>query len=235
MSYFFIKNWKQTSLKTPIELYGSLELQTYAENPQLNAPQNKTILLVGGVHGDEPEGVILAQECLNWLKTQTQLKNWLLIPCLNIDGFNQKTRGNAQGVDLNRNYPSKNWSADYEQARYNPGPSPASENETQAVVELIKSFKPRLIIHCHSWQPCIVLSGPMDLIEAQYLSESTGYKIVPDIGYPTPGSLSSYGWYDQKIPIICTEEQEHSDLKQTWPRFSTGLKKVFELNQDTDF
>lgn len=234
MSYFCIKNWRQTALKSSIELYGSSELKAYVENPHLNAPQNKVILLIGGVHGDEPEGVTLAESCLDWLKTQ-KLNNWLLIPCLNIDGFKQNHRTNSQGVDLNRNYPSKNWSPDYEKDRYYPGKAPGSELETKAVIELIEKFRPKLVIHCHSWQPCIVLSGPEGMKEAKYLSDSTGYKIVPDIGYPTPGSLSSYGWHDQKIPIICTEEQEHIDVSLTWPRFATGLKKVFQDNSDTDF
>ena len=234
MSFFYMKSWKQTELNSDIELYGSPELQTYVENPHLNAPQNKILLLIGGVHGDEPEGVILAEHCLEWLKTQN-LTNWLLIPCLNVDGYNSNTRVNSQGVDLNRNFPSKNWALSPSKDRYFSGINPGSELETKAVVDLINIFQPRLIIHCHSWKPCIVLSGPQDMKEARYLSESTGYDIVPDIGYPTPGSLSSYGWIDKKIPIICTEEQEHSDLTQTWPRFATGLKKVFQDNSDADF
>ena len=33
----------------------------------------------------------------------------LFIPCLNPDGMSKNTRTNSNGVDLNRNFPTKNW------------------------------------------------------------------------------------------------------------------------------
>ncbi len=222
---FTLEAWKRTAVGTPIALYASAQLAEL-EN-------QKPILLMGGIHGDEPEGVRLAQDTLAWLKecvrNQVAVAPWICIPCLNVDGFAKGTRVNARGVDLNRNYPAKDWSPEYGQDRYFPGPSPASEPEIQGVVELIQRFRPRLVIHCHSWQPCIVAAGELARKDALRLSKSSGYEYREEIGYPTPGSLSRYGWYDNQIPIICIEEQDGlPDLSTIWPRFEKGMKSIFQ-------
>ncbi|MCB0407145.1 MAG: succinylglutamate desuccinylase/aspartoacylase family protein, partial [Bdellovibrionales bacterium] len=206
-----------------IELYHS---------PQMKLESGfSPILMMGGVHGDEPEGVALAEGLLRWLTENTTKirQNWILIPCLNIDGYsaNPRTRTNGNGVDLNRNYPASNWSPESKGERYYPGPSPGSEPETQAIVQLMKLTQPKFMIHFHSWEPMIVLTGPPNLKEAHYLSESCGYKIEGNVGYPTPGSLSHYGWVDQKTPIICIEEQEKlKDLSVVWPHFKKGFEDI---------
>src|SRR5690606_10035972 len=139
---------------------------------------------------------------------------------------NQRVNGN--GVDLNRNYPSKNWQPDFSEDRYYPGPRAGSEPEIAALIRLIERTRPRLIIHCHSWHPSIVLSGPSELNDAKYLSQASGYEIQASIGYPTPGSLSEYAWADRKIPVICIEEQDHIELSLVWPRFKAGIQRIFQ-------
>ncbi len=186
---------------------------------------------MGGIHGDEPEGVELAEKSLQWLKSQLpeSIAPWILIPCLNVDGFKNNSRVNGRGVDLNRNYPSSNWSSAFEKERYFPGKSPASEPEVQGVVELIQIFKPRLIIHCHSWEPCVVCTGKPGWKDAERLAAASGYNLQEDIGYPTTGSLSQYGWHDNKIPVICIEERDGvTDLTPIWPRFENGISAVFK-------
>lgn len=219
-----LKCWKKTALGTPIVLAAS--------GPLDDLQGSRPILLMGGVHGDEPEGVRLAEETLRalltWQKKGAPLGSWLLIPCLNVDGYKANTRVNSNGVDLNRNYPSRDWSPKADKPRYFPGPAAASELETQGVVELIQRFRPRLLIHCHSWNPCIVATGPDAQNAGQAFADSSGYNLVPEIGYPTPGSLSRYGFHDLGIPVICIEEQEQQkDLNSIWPRFEVSMKKVF--------
>ncbi|MCB0411505.1 MAG: murein peptide amidase A, partial [Bdellovibrionales bacterium] len=119
------------------------------------------------------------------------------------------------------------WSTEYKEPRYFPGTHPSSEPETESLVQLIAEVRPRLIIHCHSWHPSIVVSGPEGLVEAEALSTASGYKLSFDIGYPTPGSLGEYAWKDLGIPVICIEEQEHIDLKLVWPHFSKAMEFIF--------
>jgi predicted deacylase len=189
------------------------------------------LLFIGGVHGDEPEGVELAQKFLSWLQKNNNpaLRSWILIPCLNVDGFGRKQRTNGKGVDLNRNFPSADWSPAFEQARYYPGPSPASEPEVQALCQLIETRRPEVIFHFHSWKPCVVYTGIPGKIWAERASGNSGYEVREDIGYPTPGSLGQYGWLNHQTPVICIEEQEHTPLLEVWPRFAAGLQNLLRL------
>ena len=226
--YFATPCWKKTSLGSAIELYSSHPLTEFTKNRPL-----RPILLMGGVHGDEPEGVRLAQDTLQFLKKMTDAREdltpWILIPCLNVDGYRLKQRTNGRGVDLNRNYPASDWSNAHEKPRYNPGPHAASEIEVQGIVELIETTGPRLLIHCHSWKPCIVATGSSSKKDAARLAQSSGYESVDEIGYPTPGSLSRYGWIDHGIPVICIEEQDGvGDSAAIWPRFEKAIFDIFK-------
>ncbi len=220
MQYIELPDWARSAKNRAIPLYKS--------SPNVTKP----ILLIGGVHGDEPEGVWLADSTLEWLKSDTASEGktrvpWVLIPCLNPDGFTAKTRVNGNNVDLNRNYPSHDWSAKFSKDRYYPGPHAASEPEIQSLVRLIEEVRPRLIIHCHSWHPCIVCTGEPGMVAARALAESSGYEVKSEIGYPTPGSLSCYGWHDKQIPVICIEEVEGCAREDVWPHFAAGMKKIF--------
>lgn len=218
---FHQTSWATTSQGTSIELYKkSHSLSDFSERP---------ILFIGGVHGDEPEGVRLAEEFLHWLKQEeatdsARLRPWILIPCINPDGYGKNQRTNANGVDLNRNFPCRDWSPEAKAPRYYPGPSPGSEREVQALVKLIEDEKPQLIVHFHSWEPCVVYTGAPGKQAAEILATGTGYEAREDIGYPTPGSLGQYGWIEHQIPVICIEEQEHIDLNLVWPHFKPGLE-----------
>lgn len=225
---FHQTSWAQTSLGTSLELYKkSHSLSDFSEAP---------ILFIGGVHGDEPEGVRLAQELLAWLQTQESesssvLRPWILIPCLNPDGYSRNERTNANGVDLNRNFPCRDWSPESKAPRYHPGPSPGSESEVRALVKLIEDEKPQLIVHFHSWEPCVVYTGAPGKQAAEMLATGTGYETREDIGYPTPGSLGQFGWIEHQTPVICIEEQEHIALEKVWPHFRQGLELL--LKKDT--
>lgn len=205
----------KTSLGTEIQLYKKVHKQT------------RPYLFIGGVHGDEPEGVTLALAFLEWLKNHNAsekfIHDWALIPCLNPDGFQRHERTNSRGVDLNRNFPVRDWSSEHKAPRYFPGSAPNSENETQALVKLIDGLNPELIVHFHSWEPCVVYTGLKGKPYAELIGRHLPYEVREDIGYPTPGSLGQYGWLERNIPVICIEEQEKIALNTIWPRFERGL------------
>ena len=220
MALFHDPQWAKTATGEVISLWASQELSCLKSN--------SAILWIGGVHGDEPEGIALANLTLDWLKRQKKFKqDWLLIPCINPEGAKHNQRTNAKGVDLNRNFPSKNWTGEHKEPRYYPGPSAMSEPEVKALVDLIEKTKPALIVHCHSWNPCIVISGPEDHPVAQALGRSSGYEVKPDIGYPTPGSLGDWGWMEKKIPVICIEEAERTPKEKIKEHFLPALKEIF--------
>ncbi len=163
------------------------------------------ILILGGVHGDETEGVAASLGVLQEIFDQYPFSfNLTLIPCLNPDGLFAKTRQNANGVDLNRNLPTKDWAPGFTKFRYYPGKEPLSEPENQALMKILDAMDFKFIFTLHSWKPMLNTNGDCSQIQ-EILSEMTGYKIVPDIGYPTPGSLGALGAIDRKIPTLTYE------------------------------
>lgn len=221
MALFHNPNWAKTITGMPISLWASQEISCLKSNT--------AILWIGGVHGDEPEGVDLANITLEWLKNHQDkvTKDWILIPDINPEGSQKNQRTNSRGVDLNRNFPSKNWNTECKEPRYYPGPSAMSEAEVKALVGLIEQTSPSVIVHCHSWHPCIVVSGPADHPIAKALAKSCGYELRPDIGYPTPGSLGDWGWMEKKIPVICIEEAERTKSEDIKKHFLPAFAEVF--------
>ncbi len=136
----------------------------------------------------------------------------LFIPCLNPDGKEAGTRTNANGVDLNRNFPTKNWELS-DKNEYFGGTAPASEVETQFLIYIIEKYVPDLIITLHEPYCVVNYDGPAKE-EAQKISEFTGYKIEESIGYPTPGSFGTYCGIEKEIPTITLELPENSEKKK---------------------
>lgn len=186
------------------------------------------VLILGGVHGDEPEGIVAAKGLIEHLRNDFNLNlNLTIIPEFNPEGMLLKTRGNSNKVDLNRNLPTKDWSPIAASERYFPGPNPMSEIENSFLVDWIKSEKPDVIYSLHSWKPMLNINGLLP--EADVISKITGYIIDPDIGYPTPGSLGTYAGFENKIPTLTYEIERDISFDQIIkihvPALLAGLKK----------
>ena len=175
----------------------------------------KTILFIGVFHGDEPSGEYLINRYLSTQNKIPQKNRLLFIPCLNPDGKKQNTRWNSNKVDLNRNFPTKNWEQAEKNNDYFGGAKPASELETQFMIYVIEKYKPDLIISFHEPYKVVNYDGPAKDI-AQKISQITGYKIEENIGYPTPGSFGTYCGIEKNIPTITLELPENEDKETLW-------------------
>jgi murein peptide amidase A len=166
-------------------------------------------LWVGAFHGDEPQSALL----LDALLTQLTLPpNVLVIPIFNPDGLAQGTRVNANGVDLNRNYPTQTFDAvSNVGTHYFGGHTPASEPETQAMIALIERYQPKGIVSVHTPYRFINYDGPAEHW-AQVLQQHTGYPIEPDMGYPTPGSFGNWAGVERGIPVITLELPDNEPM-----------------------
>ncbi len=193
----------------------------------LTEPKNPNVLILSGVHGDEPEGVVCARGLLQKFLENFNFKlNLTLVPEFNPEGVLLKTRCNSNKVDLNRNLPTKDWSPVAASVQYFPGPQALSEKENQALVRYLQVEKPDVIFSLHSWKPMLNTNG--HLPEATIISEMTGYKIEPDIGYPTPGSLGTYAGLENNIPTLTYEIERDIPFDQILrihvPAMLAGLK-----------
>jgi len=181
----------------------------------------KTILVIGCMHGDEPQGKYIIEEFLDKISLD-ELKNKLLfIPVLNEYGYENNTRQNANGVDLNRNFPTKNWEKT-EKNEYYGGETPASEEETQFLIDIINEHKPDAILTLHAPYEIVNYDGAAKVL-AEKISELCGYPVQKEIGYPTPGSFGTYAGGELNIPTITLEVSETEDIEKVFEKVEKVL------------
>lgn len=172
------------------------------------------VLILGGVHGDEPEGVAAAYGLIHmYQKSFTHEVQLTIVPEFNIEGVLLHTRQNSRKVDLNRNLPTKDWTKDFTVERYYPGTSPNSEPENKSLVQWIDLHQPKIVLSLHSWQPMLNTNGKCQP-EAEAISKLTGYIVKDDIGYPTPGSLGTYCGLERDIPTLTYEIERGLNLSE---------------------
>lgn len=187
------------------------------------------ILVLGGVHGDESEGVVCAYGLYEELSKNFPFKlNLTLAPAFNLDGVLAKSRLNGNGVDLNRNLPSNDWNPKAFNERYPPGPHANSEPENQALVSYLSARRPRFILSLHSFTKYLLNVNGDCGPEAEAIHVLTGYPIEATMGYPTPGSLGTYAGIERDMPTLTYEIERglapREVLRVHVPAVLAGLK-----------
>jgi protein MpaA len=169
-----------------------------------------TLLLFAAIHGEEPETTYALSRALRQLAEPSS--HCAVVLSANPDGLIRGTRGNALGVDLNRNFPSRDWAPspvthrstleDASDVLLSPGERAGSEPETQALLTLIADLQPEAVIALHAPLACIDDANTSPL--GEWLARRTGMPLVRDVGYPTPGSFGSWG-SDHGVPVVTYE------------------------------
>lgn len=221
------------------------------EKEHKETPKNMTMILCG-VHGDEITPVKFCYDILQHLyqiEDQTKFDNNLIVvvPIANPDSFFKKwpTRTNARGVDVNRNFPTRDWKKKAhviwrdryrKDKRRNPGKKPTSEPETLFQVNLIKRYKPNKIISVHAPLTILDYDGPTVATEnfhhlaheannllVQMSKKAKGYRIK---NYPFfPGSLGNYAGNERNIPTYTLElpSSDNRKHKEYWKTFKSSI------------
>ncbi|HEY6774445.1 MAG TPA: M14 family zinc carboxypeptidase [Oxalicibacterium sp.] len=168
------------------------------------------VLLMGGIHGDELTSSSIVFNWLQWLGGPLASQfEWRVMPVVNPDGLlaHNATRVNANGVDLNRNFPTPDWEHDaprYWQVRTHrdprrfPGAAPLSEPESRWVNEEMLRFRPDVIISVHAPFGVLDFDGPSEP------PRKFGRLLLDRVGV-YPGSLGNYGGVHKNVPVITIE------------------------------
>lgn len=197
-----------------------------------NRSQQRCVVVFGGFHGDEPKSVqlvdVLRDELCEPRRPLQSSVCWILVPCVNPDGYERRTRRNARKVDLNRNFPTSNWERGNPRSRMYGGPAPASEPETRAVIRLLNSCRPDAIVTVHSISRnryCNNYDGPGREI-ARRMARYNRYPVTATIGYPTPGSFGYWAGHERNIPTITLELPTHHSSRQIWLHNRSALVQL---------
>jgi len=160
------------------------------------------LLVMGGIHGDEPASVDALLDLLARLPVGLPAPVWL-VPAANPDGLAAGRKNSARDVDLNRNFPARSFRTDH-QPGYFPGAAPLSEPETRALADLIAREGIGAALAVHAPFACVNYDGPA-AAWAQAVSQACGWPARGDIGYPTPGSFGSWLGIDRGLPVLTLE------------------------------
>ena len=169
---------------------------------------SRRILVVGGVHGNEYGGPIAAQFAKylrahpSVLASGTQID---VVAYANPDGWALKRRTNARGVDVNRNFPSRNW-----RRGRRTGSSPVrragSEPETRALIALLAEQRYVRVVSLHSRIGVVDYDGKGGYTLARRIARASRYRVTRLSAHATyRGSMGSYVPERFHIPIVTWE------------------------------
>jgi protein MpaA len=147
------------------------------------------VLVVGCVHGDEPAGIRVARYLERLSPSGVDL--WI-VPTLNPDGLAAGTRGNARGVDLNRNFPFR-WRR--LGGVYYSGPHPLSEREARIGYRLVLALRPSVTVWFHQHLDLVWASGGDPAVERRFARVAgLPFRRLPAL----PGS--AIDWQNHRLP-----------------------------------
>lgn len=177
------------------------------------------VFIFGGIHGSEPTSAALARQLLDHLRGDPTAYNGRTVGIIaeaNPDGLRAGTRGNANGVDLNRNFPAKNWKRSTQKLGH--GTQPLSEPESNALVRAMGIVNPTRVVSIHSTHGgkfCNNYDGP-GKAHAELMTRYNRYPAMPTWAYPTPGSFGSWAGVDRGIPVVTLELPRTATAASVW-------------------
>ncbi|MBK6293333.1 MAG: murein peptide amidase A [Rhodoferax sp.] len=216
------------------------------------ADADTRVLVIGGMHGDELSSAAMAFRWIGLAQAALgagegtsnpaalgSTVHWRFIPALNPDGlFAQPAkRVNARGVDLNRNFPTPNWTRDsriYWEKRTGkdprrwPGTQPLSEPEARFLHAQMGSFKPNLIVSIHAPYGVLDFDGPT------VPPSKLGRLYLDQVGI-FPGSLGNYGGVHKGIPVVTIElpnaarTPPEAEMRQMWSDLQRWMSERLAL------
>ena len=155
--------------------------------------RSRKALVVGCIHGNEPAGIAIA-DALALVPAPGKTDLWI-VPDLNPDGVAAGTRQNADGVDLNRNFPWQWRPIGHPGTTFYPGTGALSERESRIAYRLILRLRPVVSIWFHQHLALVDESGGAVDVERRF-AQVAGLPLRRLARYP--GSVTT--WQDHAFP-----------------------------------
>lgn len=186
-----------------------------------------TTLVIASIHGSERAGTPILESLKEHIQSNpdvlTQGKRVVIVPKINPDGFAKKTRHNANGIDLNRNFP-----ADNRVNNKTNGYNPLCEPESRIIRDMIQRYQPSKILVFHEALNCIDYDGPGGYL-ARQLAERCPLPFKK-LG-ACAGSLGAYAGETLMTPTITvelTKQAKSMSKEQLWNRYKEML--IYAIN-----
>jgi protein MpaA len=235
------------SFTTRSHCYTIFSIGTSVDGRPITAYQfgsgSSMVLYIGAMEGDEQNSSELLSQWIPNIDANPgkipSYRTLVIIPTINPDGFAADTRLNADGVDLNRNFPANNWQTEVTEPTAptvwtdGGGPYPLSEPESKALASYYLANKPRLTMTMHSHGGIVEANDAGDSITlgAQYASLAD-YQAIPTyaIGdffdYTTTGAFED--WANDKLGLPVLEVELES---ATYNEYSRNLPALWAMAQ----
>ncbi len=182
---------------------------------------SRKIVYVGGMHGNEYSSVVLMDAWIEELEANPGRlpndKTLIIIPRSSPDSVVARSRLNARGVDLNRNFPTNDWQTEV----YIPGPTflsegggsePLSEPEASALAAFIRRQRPELVLTYHAVASVVISNdaGNSVAVGQRYAQLSNyGFSTTNDLedvfNYPATGAFEDWIHDELNSPALLIE------------------------------
>ncbi len=180
---------------------------------------SSVLLFTGGMHGSEPSGYTTMQAFAQYLQANGDIvpagKRVVIVPNTSPDGIAAGSRNNSRNVNIDRNFPTKNWKAAIETSSgvlpTGGGTSAGSEPETAALMALTRQLRPRLEVSFHAKGSLVGANKFGDSVAiGNIYAKTVGYKTMyydaeAVMGYPMTGEYEDWMGEEMNIPAILIE------------------------------
>jgi len=163
------------------------------------------LVIIGQVHGNESAGVRIVRDLIHrsregsGLDDGSGLATWM-IASLNPDGRRTGDRVNADGVDLNRNFPAS-WRQEGAGTRLWSGPAPASEPEVRGLMEFLERIQPTAVLVLHQDFAVVDLTHVRSRRAGRHLADLLGLPARP-VGCPGKCHGTLTEWVDRELGSV---------------------------------
>ena len=176
-------------------------------------------LVIAGLNGEDRVAVRWLEQLAQGLASQPNLTENIEVFFFragNPDGLVHQYKGNARGVPLNRNFPSRRFRQPVGMPQF---ATPASEVETRVILDTLYTFRPRRVIHLSSTTGrSEVIYNRLSKPVATELERSAKLGLFPFDPEQNPGSIEDFADGTLEAGVLSLKVNAGRDWQQTWTR-----------------